>query len=65
LIPNFKAPGTIFQAGTDTNGTVLGVCHGSYQSTEQVGKYLSSGACNFGYGGSEISLTSGFQTLSF
>jgi|CZKU01.1.fsa_nt_gi hypothetical protein len=66
LVPFFKAaPGTIFQAGLDTNGSPLGICHASYQNSQQVGKYLSYGACNFGFGGHEVSLNSGYQVLSF
>jgi len=42
------------------------MCHASYQGNpEQDGKYLSQGACNFGYSGSEVSLRSGLQVLSF
>ena len=66
LVPNFKSPpGTVFKAGTDSNGSTLGICHASYSSSVQVGKYLNSGRCNFGFGGStEVSLSSGFQVLS-
>jgi hypothetical protein len=66
LIPTFKTPGTVFQAGNEANGSSLGVCRASYASTTQVGKYLtSSSRCNFPYGGSEISMTSGYQVLAF
>ncbi len=65
LVPTFKTPGTFFVAGKEANGLNLGVCHASYQSSTQLGKYLTSGACDFGFGGHEISLTSGYQVLSF
>lgn len=66
LVPTFKSPpGTVFKAGTQSNGNTLGICHASYQNSTQVGMYLtSSKACNFGYGGSDVSLTSGYQVLS-
>ncbi len=66
LVPVFKtSPSTIFVAGKEANGANLGVCRASYQNSTQVGKYLTSGACDFGVGGREISLTSGYQVLSF
>ena len=65
LIPTFQAPGSFFVAGNEADGTPLGVCQASYQNSTQVGKYLTSGACNFGFGGAEVSLGSGFQVLSF
>jgi len=67
LLAQFKTPGTIFQAGYESNGDVLGVCR-LQSGNEQVGKYLSytsPGACNYGYGGQEVSVTSGYQVLSF
>ena len=65
LVPNFKSPpGTVYKAGTDWNGNPLGICNASYHNSTQVGKYLSNGYCNFGYGGSEVSLSSGYQVLS-
>jgi hypothetical protein len=54
-----------FQAGTDANGSALGICSASYQNSQQVGKYLSGGNCNFGFGGGEVSLSSGYQVLAF
>lgn len=65
LVPDFQAPNNIFVGGNESDGTPLGVCQASYQNSTQVGKYLTSGACNFGFGGAEISLTSGFEVLSF
>jgi hypothetical protein len=35
LVPQFKAPGTIFKAGTDSNGSVLGVCNAFYQTSQE------------------------------
>jgi hypothetical protein len=67
LFAQFKAPGTIVQAGYEANGSVLGVCR-LQSGNEQVGKYLSyasPGACNYGYSGHEASVTSGFNVLSF
>jgi hypothetical protein len=65
LFAQFKSsPGTIVDAGYESNGSVLGVCR-LQGANAQVGKYLSSGACNFGYGGQEVSDTSGYQVLSF
>ena len=63
LIPRFETSGTEFVAGTDSNGTNLGICQASYQGSEQVGKLLSGGACNFFFGSQEISLGSGFLEL--
>jgi hypothetical protein len=74
LVPQFKTPGTVYQAGTDSDGSPLGICRGSYSSSdssssEQVGKYLTDGTCSFGVGGvvggMVVSLTSGFQVLAF
>jgi hypothetical protein len=65
LVPNFKSPPvTAYKAGTDWNGNALGICNASYNGSTQVGKYLSNGYCNFGYGGSEVSLSSGYQVIS-
>jgi hypothetical protein len=65
LVPQFSPPPVkAYQAGVDGNGAVLGVCNVPYGSSTQVGKYLSYGACNFGFGGKEISLGSGFNVLT-
>ena len=63
LIPRFETSGTEFVAGTDSNGTNLGICQASYEGSEQVGKLLSNGACNVPFGGQEISFGSGFLEL--
>jgi hypothetical protein len=54
-----------YQAGTDGNGAALGICIAPYGATNavQVGKYLANGACNFGYGGHEVSLGTNFQIV--
>jgi hypothetical protein len=65
LLPGFKTTGTTFAAGTDSNGTTLGICQASYDNSEQVGKLLSNGNCNFGFDFGEVSLSSGFQKLAF
>jgi hypothetical protein len=71
LIPSFKGPGTFFHAGSEANGGVLGVCNANYQNpnypnSAQVGKYLSySGLCDFGFANTEVSLSSGYEVLSF
>jgi hypothetical protein len=69
LSANFVAPplngATLpFIGGTDANNAPLGICNVSYAGGIQVGKYVSSGACMFGYGGREISLTSGYQVFA-
>jgi hypothetical protein len=54
-----------FIGGYDNDGSVLGVCNASYKGTTQVGKYSPTyGACNFGYGGAEISLNAGYDVLA-
>jgi hypothetical protein len=66
LIARFGYPwgsSQVFPAGTDTNGNPLGVCSAPYVNGVQVGKYFSTGACNFGYGGSEVSVTSNYSIL--
>lgn len=64
LLPKFKTPDNPFPAGYE-NGAVLGICRTAYSSGIQVGKYLGSGRCNFGYGGSEVSSSSNYNVLSF
>ncbi len=71
LIPKFRTGGTVFNAGTDTNGTTeLGVCTASYTDASkntsfQVGRYVtSSKTCSFGYAGKEVALSSGFNVLA-
>ena len=64
LVPNFEHPsrflaGFPFHAGTDTNGSALGICRAGYESSEQVGKYLSNGDCDFGFGGEAVSIAPG------
>jgi hypothetical protein len=64
LVPYFAASTSFpYAAGVDGNGATLGACRVAYSGTTQVGKYLSYGACNFGFGGLEVSLTSGYQVL--
>jgi hypothetical protein len=68
LIPQFKTPGTVFQAGTDVGGSPLGICQlvEPLANTIQVGKYLTSNnTCHFGYSGSEVVATTGFGVLAF
>jgi hypothetical protein len=69
LVPKFETPEFLpqpFNGGEDTNGSPLGICRTSYQNSEQVGKYLSNGNCNFGFGGTEISVSPGeSQALLF
>jgi hypothetical protein len=66
LLPNFTSSGsTPFNAGTDADGTALGVCNANYGNGLQVGKLLARGACNFGFASKEVSLTSGYAALSF
>jgi hypothetical protein len=65
LIPQFKTPGTIFQAGTDVDGHPIGICQALAENGVQVGKYLAGNTCNFGYSGSEVVLTGGFGVLAF
>ncbi len=69
LVPQLTAPPlgvavNEYVGGTDTNGTSLGICTAPYGSSLQVGKYLSSGVCDFGYGGHEMPVTSGVQVLA-
>ena len=69
LVPNFEFPVPTltpeallrppFQAGSDTNGSPLGICRAYYKNSEQVGKVLSNDNCNFGFGGGEVSLLLG------
>lgn len=65
LMPDFKTTGTNFAAGTDSNGTTLGICRASYDNSQQAGKLLSNGNCDFGFNGGEVSLSSGFVKLAF
>lgn len=58
-------PGRIFPAGNESDGTVLGICRAHYQNSWQVGKYVSNGACNFGFGGAEVSVTSNYFVIAF
>jgi hypothetical protein len=51
-------------AGKDSDGSSLGVCSVPYGGGIQVGKYLSWGACSFGYGGVEIAPTKGFSVVA-
>ena len=66
---NFQGAGTgtPYVAGTDSTGAQLGICvMASYSNSFQPGKYLiSSGGCNIGYGGAEISQAGGFTVLTF
>jgi hypothetical protein len=65
LVPSFKAATDVFTAGNEADGSVLGVCNASYQNSTQVGKYLSSGLCAFGYAGTEVGVPAGPHVLSF
>jgi hypothetical protein len=66
LVPNFKSPpGTIFNAGTDSDGYQLGICRASYQNSMQVGRYRTrTQTCNFGYANNEVVLSSNYWVLS-
>jgi hypothetical protein len=56
--------GSEFSFEFGVSGAVLGVCSATYAGGQQLGKYLTSGACNFGYGGNEVFVTSGIRVLS-
>ncbi len=70
LVPSFKnPPGTIFNAGFDTDGKELGICKAYYQYesqvSTQVGRYRTeTQTCNFGYSGSEVAVSSNYWVLS-
>ncbi len=64
FVPGFRSTATNeFVGGFDGNGSALGVCQVRYGNSLQVGKLLSWGACDFGYAGGEIGLTSGFEVI--
>ena len=65
LIPGFKTSPQVYAAGNESDGTVLGVCRSNYQNGIQVGKLVSTGTCNFGFGGAEVRVSSGFTVLGF
>jgi hypothetical protein len=49
----------VYAAGTDTDGSSLGICSVSWAGSRQVGKAFSTWeACSFGFGGREIVVTS-------
>jgi hypothetical protein len=53
-----------YVTGVDTDNVALGTCAANYlYNSVQLGKYFSSGACNFGYGSQEISVTSNYRVL--
>jgi hypothetical protein len=67
LVPSFDAPvvaSNPYVAGTDANGSPLGVCSVPYGGGTQVGKFMSSGVCDFGYGGKEVAPSAGFSVLA-
>jgi|GEM_PF-2092164 len=65
LVPNFQTAGATWAAGTDGDGSTLGICRASDENNSvQVGKLLASGACDYGFGGQEVSVGSDFQRLS-
>jgi len=66
LVPSFQGPGQgqVYPAGNESNGTTLGVCLADYQNSRQVGKFVGS-ACNFGFGGAEVSVSPDFYVLAF
>jgi hypothetical protein len=68
LIPEWQTgqPSNYYQAGNWPNGTELGICQASYQGSVQVGQYNpnSGGFCNFGYGGTDVALTSGYWVFT-
>jgi len=65
LTPAYGTSPQVYAAGNESDGTVLGICHANYQNSMQLGKFVGTGACNFGFGGAEVSLSSGFSVLRF
>ena len=65
LVPSLlSSPSNVFQAGTDSDGTTLGVCNAPWNGSTQVGRYLTSaGTCNFEFGQAEQVAHSGFLVL--
>jgi hypothetical protein len=67
LVPKFLAASLLsnFVAAHEADGASLGVCKASYGGGVQVGKFLiAQNRCNFGFGGGEVSLTSGFTYMT-
>lgn len=57
-----RIPANLVIGGQESGGP-LGVCSGLHGGAMQVGKLLSTGRCNFGYGGAEISVATNFSVL--
>jgi hypothetical protein len=53
----------LFPSGSE-NGAPLYLCQGNYAGGVQLGKYTSTLGCDFGYGGQEIALGSGYSVIS-
>jgi hypothetical protein len=71
LVPEWNTPGSYvvpLVAGYDASNHAMGICNATWPIGGyglQVGEYWTSdGTCRFGYGGSEVTVSSGFQVLS-
>jgi hypothetical protein len=53
------------QGGQEADGTPLGMCFVPLGGSVQVGKYINWGVCDFGYGGQEYQITSGYSVLTY